>query len=813
MNGLKKNSEYTPPLFLDVEDKTEEALTKFQNLQISTYQSKSIAAPSNNKRPEYMTCDCEEEWDGEREMNLACGEDSNCINRLTSVECTNRHCLCGDDCQNQRFQKRQYADVSVFQTELKGYGLKANKPISEGQFIYEYIGEVIDEETFRQKMIEYDMKKYKHFYFMMLKPDAFIDATEKGSLARFVNHSCNPNAFVDKWVVGDKLRMGIFAKRRIAKGEEITFDYNVDRYGAQSQPCYCGEPNCIKFMGGKKQTDAALLLPEGIAEALGVTSRMEKAWLKENKHLRGEQQDDDSTINEMFVQSLEVEPMQESDVSKVMAALLKSQQESITTKLILRMHMTDDTAVNSLMVKLHGYKTMSGVLQGLGNEELIKMILEILSKWPAITKNKISSSQIEDVIKDIQTKTSNEEIKQLASDLLSQWSVLEIAYRIPKNQSSDQSLIASYGRKSRSPERGSANGPSPVQANGVQHSINAIQPHSATLPKTPASDPNYGLPENWQAQFDPSTQNYYYYNVHTRETTWDKPGVSIPTRPKLPTGPSSMVNQQLSTPYPGQYRHNDQPQRNKIEEEIARREEEKERREREARAREQLDTERKLKELIEQAQSVKPTPEPEKKSKHRHKHEHKHKQKHGHRKLEQRDDDGKNSKIGDVEARVEPKESSGHQHHKHRSKEGKESSKEISIEARWKHVMAKHVPNLLKSYVAEIGKDNVKGCAKEIVNKLASREANKGVAPSSSKDLDKHKLKKMKEYSDTYMEKFLAKYRSKHHGKRKLDENNSGGEAASVTSREGGKGVDAGEQSVTDGDESKRIKLDQAGNV
>ncbi|KAG5419110.1 SET2 [Candida metapsilosis] len=784
MNGNTKNTNHAPPLFLDVEDKTAEALTKFQNLQISTYQSKSIAAPSNNKRPEYMTCDCEEEWDGEQEKNLACGEDSNCINRLTSVECTNRHCSCGDDCQNQRFQKRQYADVSVFQTELKGYGLKANKSISEGQFIYEYIGEVIDEERFRQRMVEYDMKKYKHFYFMMLKPDAFIDATEKGSLARFVNHSCNPNAFVDKWVVGDKLRMGIFAKRKIAKGEEITFDYNVDRYGAQSQPCYCGEPNCIKFMGGKKQTDAALLLPEGIAEALGVTSRMEKAWLKENKHLRGDQQKDDSTINELFVQSLEVEPMDNADVSKVMAALLKSQQLSIISKLILRMHMTDDATVNSLMVKLHGYKTLSGILQDLEDEELIKMILEILSKWPAITKNKISSSQIEDVVKDIKDNTTNEEIKQLASDLLSQWSVLEMAYRIPKNQTSDKSLMESYGiRGSRSPERrDDHNG----TANGGHFPIS--QSYPSTLPKAPASDPNYGLPENWQAQYDANTQQYYYYNVLTLETTWEKPGISIPTRPKLPTGPSSMVKSQSPAPYSNSYRHNDQPPpRNNIEEEIARREEEKERREREARAQEQLEKERKLKELIEQAQSVKSTPQPEKKSKHKHKHEH--------RKSHHHTREAKDSNIADVEARIKPK---------HESKK-KEGNKETSLESQWKHVMAKHVPNLLKSYVDEIGKDNVKGCAKEIVNNLSTREANKGVAPPSSKELDKHKIKKMKEYSDTYMEKFLTKYRSKHHGKRKL---NGEGVAAddgdtSPTSREESKGL-----SEDGNGDNKKIKLD-----
>ena len=51
--------------------------------------------------------------------------------------------------------------------------------------------------------------------------------------------------------------MGIFAKRNIQAEEELTFNYNVDRYGHDAQECYCGEPNCVGFIGGKTQTDIA----------------------------------------------------------------------------------------------------------------------------------------------------------------------------------------------------------------------------------------------------------------------------------------------------------------------------------------------------------------------------------------------------------------------------------------------------------------------------------------------------------------------------------------------------------------------------
>ena len=148
------------------------------------------------------------------------------------MECTDDdECHCGSDCRNRRFQRREYANIDVIQTEKKGFGIRTNSYIPAHTFIYEYVGEIIEETTFRGRMHAYDEQGIKHFYFMMIQQGEYIDATKKGGLGRFINHSCSPNCYVDKWVVGTKLRMGIFSDRDIQAGEELTFDYNVDRYG------------------------------------------------------------------------------------------------------------------------------------------------------------------------------------------------------------------------------------------------------------------------------------------------------------------------------------------------------------------------------------------------------------------------------------------------------------------------------------------------------------------------------------------------------------------------------------------------------
>lgn len=53
-------------------------------------------------------------------------------------------------------------------------------------------------------------------------------------MSRFLNHSCGPNCETQKWQVGGDLRVGFFAKKDIAAGEELTFDYKLERYGYEA---------------------------------------------------------------------------------------------------------------------------------------------------------------------------------------------------------------------------------------------------------------------------------------------------------------------------------------------------------------------------------------------------------------------------------------------------------------------------------------------------------------------------------------------------------------------------------------------------
>lgn len=92
---------------------------------------------------------------------------------------------------------------------------------------------------------------------MLFDQNMIIDATTKGSIARFVNHSCAPNCRMEKWTVNGKPRMALFAgERGIMTGEELTYDYNFDPFSQKNvQECRCGEPACRGILGPRPKKD------------------------------------------------------------------------------------------------------------------------------------------------------------------------------------------------------------------------------------------------------------------------------------------------------------------------------------------------------------------------------------------------------------------------------------------------------------------------------------------------------------------------------------------------------------------------------
>lgn len=76
-----------------------------------------------------------------------------------------------------------------------------------------------------------------------------IDPTKYGNIARFMNHSCDPNCVTRKWTVFKETSVGIFAKRDIKEDEELTFDYQFDSFKTPFSKCYCGTDKCKGYLG------------------------------------------------------------------------------------------------------------------------------------------------------------------------------------------------------------------------------------------------------------------------------------------------------------------------------------------------------------------------------------------------------------------------------------------------------------------------------------------------------------------------------------------------------------------------------------
>jgi hypothetical protein len=115
----------------------------------------------------------------------------------------------------------------------------AAQPIAKDARIVEYKGELISQAEGARREARY-LPRGRIWIFIINSRWA-RDAAFGGNVARYINHACRPNCYVEI----DGHAVWILASRQIAAGEELTYDYNTE--GVAGIPCQC-RPRCRRII-------------------------------------------------------------------------------------------------------------------------------------------------------------------------------------------------------------------------------------------------------------------------------------------------------------------------------------------------------------------------------------------------------------------------------------------------------------------------------------------------------------------------------------------------------------------------------------
>lgn len=152
-----------------------------------------------------------------------------------------------------------------------GLGLFATKPIKKGTRIIRYFGRLLDCNKEKDDAVE-------NKYLFHLTNRWTIDGSARENTARYINHSCRPNAESDVRPI--KRRVYIRAIKNIAPGEEINYDYGTDYFKEYLKPIGCLCTACEKKRKKK--------LAEAKAEKQRLKAKAEKKARKATEKLAKE---------------------------------------------------------------------------------------------------------------------------------------------------------------------------------------------------------------------------------------------------------------------------------------------------------------------------------------------------------------------------------------------------------------------------------------------------------------------------------------------------------------------------------------------
>ena len=158
----------------------------------------------------------------------------------------------------------------VRQSTIHGSGVFASRNIKEGELLFEYLGQRIDkEESDARAWAQIDRANETgeaSVLIFTLNEDTDIDGRTPWNLARYINHTCEPNA--QAWIEDIELneedengeplveeRIYIYATKKIKKDTEIGFNYGFDLENWKDHPCLCGTKNCVGYIAAEEYWD------------------------------------------------------------------------------------------------------------------------------------------------------------------------------------------------------------------------------------------------------------------------------------------------------------------------------------------------------------------------------------------------------------------------------------------------------------------------------------------------------------------------------------------------------------------------------
>ena len=128
-------------------------------------------------------------------------------------------------------------------------GLFARSNIETGSRIIEYRGLKITKSQ-SDKIADVHIEANKKegnvgsVYIFTLNDRYDINGKVSWNLAKYINHSCDPNCETD--IVRGKI--WISAIKDIKKGEELSYDYGYDMHYFEDHPCRCCSKDCVGFI-------------------------------------------------------------------------------------------------------------------------------------------------------------------------------------------------------------------------------------------------------------------------------------------------------------------------------------------------------------------------------------------------------------------------------------------------------------------------------------------------------------------------------------------------------------------------------------